>query len=98
MGLQIRSTNRIYGFLVLIGIIISAILYKTDESGLGAFMVLVVTFGVLIAWGVQLIIDRKVTKQAPPPLTPAQLSRYKIMRVVVAIGLIAMIVFAVTSD
>lgn len=93
-----KSTNTTYGFLVLAGIVLSAILYKTDKSGLGTFIVLVGTFGVLIAWGIQFFIDRKVTKQAPPPLTPAQLSRYKIMRVVVALALIGIIIFAVTSD
>ena len=98
MSAQTKSTNLAFATLVAHEIIAIVLFYNTDESGLAATMATVFTFCTLLAWGIIYLISRKAAKQPARVLTPEEMARYNVTRVLVALGLLAMIVFAVTSD
>ena len=98
MSAQTKSTNLTFATLVALEIIAIAFFYNTDESGLAATMAAVFTFCTLLAWGIIYLISRKAAKQPSRALTPEEMARYNVTRVLVALGLLAMIVFAITSD
>ena len=88
-----RGTNRTFGLIILAGIIATYLLSKNpnDPGGLAAGGVALLTFGALIAWIIQLMIDHKAAKQAPKVMTPDEQARYKRNRILVVIGLILFI-------
>ena len=91
-----RSTNITFGAITVVGVIAAIIFGKFEQSGLAAFAAEFVTFCVLIAWGIQLLIDRKVSKVPSRQLTPEEMQKHNTMRMLVALALLAMFIFAVT--
>ena len=87
------TTHRIFGALVAVEVIV-AVAFAAYGGGLLSFMLSWFVIGTIIAWIVQVTIDRKVAKQPVRPLTPEQLRRHNIGRVVVAIALVAMAIIA----
>jgi len=58
---------------------------------------MVITFCLVLAWGIQTLINRRALKQPPKSLTPEELRRHKRNRIFVAPGLTTMVAIAVLS-
>jgi hypothetical protein len=96
-ALRYRTTNIVYGSLVAGTTILSFIL-DDYKGGLPALMLSVVAVCAVVAWVIQLVIERRTYKQPVRQLTPAELQRYKTTRAVIIVVFVAAVLFAVTHS